>query len=917
MTSGTVSLDIFERFGETIEAFRTRQNTVIELIWDSQIQNEDFEDGEGKSIKRSVDIQSLTVIALDLKVLSRWLSPQDRVLATLNRDHSFFVDQQVEFTCLWFQKHLSKFLQSDKTFFLVTGQPGAGKTTLAGSIVERLQRPVNRKQVDTLFCSLSPDIPTTATSLAVVKNLLFQLLNIRVGNMGMYYALLRAYHQCRTSGDLATYEEHLWSALADTLKHPIEGGNDLIIVVDGLDEIAESQSASIQAAGSFNPSVLLEKLINITNGGRGVRLITLSSSIKMPSDLIGFQHQIKPEDVRDDLHAVALRQLVHNTHFHAKQPNEQEAMLDRIIQAANGSFLWTILVCQNLNSQKSGDAVTKTLASLQSSKPSVQDLVLKLFTSLETTNHAKTALSWLMAAERPLTMEEIHTLFTVDTTRGTLSSQAVDVNATIQTLKPLLTLHEHIIRFKHPIIHTALHDFAKQKKIPIHLEESETDLLLRVLTYAKLTLRDQMEPTVENQDPTISDRLFNQHHFLEYTVRYWVLHLQQSPLAPKPSGEFKPTAELQKALPDATSLAILEQLVWDTQLPIPQAIDLHKLVGTVRRVIFTENHPSVLQTYLAVATSYLLIDKPTEAQQYLYFCTKISRKVLSDIHPLTLECLTRYLKVTDSMTSTTRTDVMSRREEILIILISAYERQFGSTSEMVIQTRKLLIELYVSISEEERAREIYRIIQEATIQHYGRNSHQAQDLQGHLSIVLGKRRDDHALDSYKDSFFHDGEDEDDAVEVFDTASIVALIRRAEYHMSRKEYTLAEKIYVELWQEVSSKCRSTHSVEWHEKNIEVATAYSQFLKSQKRTTESSAVLTIVWQQYEHHQLSYSENIVARLTSVATEMKTMGFYTQALSIFKHASSYYKNVRQEETHISREVNTQVRFIGSLHFS
>ena len=47
MTSGSVSLDILELFGETIEAFRNRQNTVVELIWDSQIQSEEFEEGEG------------------------------------------------------------------------------------------------------------------------------------------------------------------------------------------------------------------------------------------------------------------------------------------------------------------------------------------------------------------------------------------------------------------------------------------------------------------------------------------------------------------------------------------------------------------------------------------------------------------------------------------------------------------------------------------------------------------------------------------------------------------------------------------------------------------------------------------------------------------------------------------------------
>jgi len=892
MTSGSVSLDILELFGETIEAFRTRQNTVVELIWDSQIQGEDFEEDE----------------ELDLKVLSRWLSPQDHVLATLNRDHSFFVDQQVEFTCIWFQKHLSRFLQSDKNLFLITGQPGAGKTTLAGSIVERLQRPVNRKQVDTLFCSLSPDVPTSATSLAVVKSLLLQLLNIRVGNMSMYYALLRAYQSCRTSADLKTYEGHLWQALADTLKHPIEGGNDLIMVVDGLDEIAESQSASIQAAGAISPSAILEKLAKITNESRGVRLITLSSSLKLPSHLNGIQHQVTREDVRDDLHAVALRALVHNKHFQSKPASEQETFIDNIIQAANGSFLWTVLVCENLNSQKSSDAVTKTLTSLQSAKPTVQDLVLKLFTSLDITNNAKTALSWIMAAERPLTISEIHTLFTVDTARGTLSDKGVDVQATIQTLKPFLTLHEHIVRFRHPIIHTALHNFAKQSKIPIHLQESETDLLLRVLTYAKTTLRDKGEPVINNQDPTISDRLFRQHHFLEYTVRYWVLHLQQSPLAPKTSGEFKPTAELQRALPETTVLPILEQLVWDTQLPIPEAIDLHKLVGTVRRTVFTDNHPSVLQTYFAVATSYLLIDKPTEAQKYFYLCAKISRTILSDVHPLTLECATQYLKITESMVTKTRTEITTHREEILVMLISSYERQYGSTSELVIQTRKLLVELYASIDEEDRAMEVYRLIQGATIQQYGRNSHQAQDVQGHLSVVLGKRRDS-TMDGYKESFFHEDDHvEDETVEVFDVASIVAYLRRAEQYTSRKELSLAEQTYVELWQEVSSKCRSSQSVEWHEKNIEVATSYSQFLKTQKRVSEATSILTCVWQQYEHHQLSYSEKIVAQLTHVAKEMKSTGSYTQALSIFRHASSFYKNVRQEETHTSREVNKEV---------
>jgi hypothetical protein len=50
MTLGSVSLDIFEVFSDTIETCRTRQKMVVELIWTAQIENEGLEDGEGMSV---------------------------------------------------------------------------------------------------------------------------------------------------------------------------------------------------------------------------------------------------------------------------------------------------------------------------------------------------------------------------------------------------------------------------------------------------------------------------------------------------------------------------------------------------------------------------------------------------------------------------------------------------------------------------------------------------------------------------------------------------------------------------------------------------------------------------------------------------------------------------------------------------
>ncbi|EFQ95319.1 hypothetical protein PTT_06770 [Pyrenophora teres f. teres 0-1] len=895
MTPGSTSLDIFELFGETIETFRTRQNTVIELIWQSQIENEDFEEGE----------------ALDVQHLSRWLASQDRVIAAITRDHETYVDNQAEFTCLWFNKHMTKFFQSENRVFLVTGQSGAGKTTLAGSIVERLQRPMNRKQYDTLFCSLSPDIPTAATSLSVVKSLLFQLLNLRVGNMETYYALFRAYHQCRSSEDLKTYEECLWQALADALQHPVAGSNELVMVVDGLDEIAESQSASIQASGAFSPADLLAKLVHVTQQGNGVRLITLSSSMKMPASAKGSQHQITREDVRDDLHAVALRSLIHNHHFHGQRPLDQEQLLDRIIRMANGSFLHLTLTCDMLNSQKSPDAFNKMLENFESTKISVQDLVLKLFNMLNPANDAKTLLSWVLAAERPLTLDEIHTLFSVDVQRGTISDKGVNANETFKTLEPLFTLHQRIVRFKHAVIHSTLHDFAITGKIPIPLQDSETDMLLRVLTYTKFVLKDsKVEPTFDTSETTTPDRLFRKHQFLEYAVRYWVLHLQQSPLAPKSTGEFKPTGDLQKVFPETTMFPILESYCWGTQLPVPQALELQKLGLTIRQTIFTRKHPSVLQTYLSIATSYMLVSNTLEATKYLYLCTIVCKEVLSPIHPLTLECASQFLKISETQTSTTRTEIMTHREQVLTVLISAYEMQYGSNSEIVIETQKLLAQLYTSINEHDRAKEIWNLVQDSTSDNWGHASYRSNhDMRDEIQIKTGMGKGDREINSYDQSWFHDGaHGGEEHVDVLTIASINTQIDRIQEHLHRKEFATVEKLYVELWMEVSSKCRSMLAVEWHEKNIAIATSYAQFLKNQKRTSESTSILTSVWQQYESHQLSFAETIVSQLTTVAKEMRSMKAHVQALAIFKFASSYYQSIHREESHASLEISQQL---------
>jgi hypothetical protein len=95
MADGEVSLDLYEVFGETLESTTNRRSHISDLIWSYQIESE---------IDTPED-------ALSIDVLTKWLSPQDRVLEMLGSDHTTFTDQLAERTGLWFQENLTNFVK--------------------------------------------------------------------------------------------------------------------------------------------------------------------------------------------------------------------------------------------------------------------------------------------------------------------------------------------------------------------------------------------------------------------------------------------------------------------------------------------------------------------------------------------------------------------------------------------------------------------------------------------------------------------------------------------------------------------------------------------------------------------------------------------------------------------------------------
>ncbi|KAF2771716.1 hypothetical protein EJ03DRAFT_289185 [Teratosphaeria nubilosa] len=873
------SVDLYEAFGGTIDTFRHRRRKIVDGIWSYYIDSEGFDEEH-----------------LSISALERWLAPQDRVLEMLGTEHTAFADQQAEYTCLWFQDELTSFVKSTNEVLLVNGPAGSGKTTLAGSMLDRLQRPIARRSYSTLFCFIGSS-PAQATTLQVVKTLLYQLLSSRVGNMTVYRALVYAHETAAQTADPKAYEDHLWQALTEVLQHPQDREHDTILVVDGLGELAASPPAG---------QALLERLSKTVGRAKRVKMIALSQKLTLPAGARGTTRELKPEDTRADMQAVALKSLAHCRHFTSKPGHEQETLLASIIAKTNGHFTTLYLTTELLATEKTPEAFGKTLQQAASPIP-VPELITRLFANQPLSPEASLLLAWVATAARPLTYEELQCLFHIDPEKVTRTERHVDVHHLAHALRPLLFVHHDVVRFRDNIIRDTVQQLSDKGKLPIHIKHRPLDLVLRGLTYAKINLQ-QGEPSLDNSDRELPARLFSRLPFLEYVVRYSMYHLGQTPIAPMGTKEPKPSPELQKVFPESTLLPILEWICWDEQFPGAQEVDLHLLAGRLRKSIFKENHPTVLQSYINVAMYYEPMGNDREAAKYYYLVLSGSQKVLGAYHPVTVETANRYLILTEAMVTTSRTEIMTQRETVLLLLSNAYERQFGANADIVLQTRQLLAEFYNSINEEQRAEEILRVVYNATIDRHGHDSAQVRDIGNHLRVQLDRGSKGEDLKQYERGLLIDYEDEEQDTEEITIDRVRALLLQAERYASENKSLEAEQTYADLWQQLSTRCRTSSSSEWHVAKIDTVNAYSQFLKTQNRETETAAILTGLSEEYRHHELSHSEAIVSRLTNIAHNLRSVGQYATALAIYKQAASYYSSTNKQQSSSARQLEEEI---------
>ncbi|KAL6229357.1 hypothetical protein BDW75DRAFT_245812 [Aspergillus navahoensis] len=889
LQSNSVTIDIHSTFAGPIESFRTRCEHVSELMWKHQLLQEGLVEGR----------------ATEIKTIRQWLEPEDPLLTHITKFTAQFAQEREESTCLWLNPYITRFLKSDQKTLAITGKPGCGKSILATVINDQLQHPIGGVSYMPLFVPINSRIPALTTPAAIAKCILSQLFASRIGNISLYQTLSDAYARCRQTVDEEQFVNVLWDATKTALPVCLKGAKETVLIVDGVDEASCGQQA------------LLQRLGLVTANASNLKVIILAA--EKPPD-IGEQSlvQVTPDQIFDDIAAVVRRDFRSSAAFNGMAAEDREICVNRIVKAADGSFVWAKLAAKKIReeSPSSGQALGKAVNDLVKAGYTITDLASY---GLKSNVHrdAEKIIGWLATAARPLATWELSALLSVELEKGTITEYKNDPLALLKPLASLVFYQNNLVYLRHGRIRTAVLEALSQKEPKSSTKDLHADFLQRISLYIRQVLTGKDDLSLDPVDAQHASTLLGRYPLLDFALRYWLGHTRMVFDCNTKKGISDAGKVLRPVLPTSPMVALLEMTLWSNK-STPALLLLHDTQTSLYEQVLGTKHHATLQTILCKAIFYQTIQTllPAQASQVFYDSAVTCQQVLSTQHSITMRITELFLESTSDQVTTSRTEIMVKRTEMLRVLVECYKIHYGNTSDVVISTLYQLVGHYTSINETHEAQKLTAFLQGHTV---GRGPEDLPTRRPSDESLIVQ------LHGPKDTIAHgtvlvlDDVEQDELIST--SFDFNALFTLAEQHVHENNIAAAEQTFVDLWQRVSKAYRLQQSLEWELRGLKVIQAYSKFLLSHSRQSEVASLLSSFWAEHQQIISSYDE-VVTQFVAVAQLMKSVKLSWMALDVLKqtaksvsHHSSLYKEI-QEHIHATfkEAVHTEGSFTSTV---
>ena len=847
-----VSIDVHAHFGKAIDRIWRKKQHLSNHLWSAILGNKRY--------------------TYNIEQLRRKLSPIEQSAEALVFGRLADKADRVEGTCEWIRGDLLDFLRSPDKTLAITGASGCGKSMLATWIKDRLQHTLGRVSYETLSHTFANDARSGATPIALLKNLLSQLLERSVGDTHLYEALVKTFEANPTNDKL---EHSLWEALKVGLKTVQDQKSRLVIIVDGLDEIVGHEAAA----------QLHKRLHNCVGQFDRVRAITLSKPISHLG-FAGSRHLvITPEQNGHDINIYLRESLARYQHFNSQAQAARQELVDNLVKKAKGSFLWAYLVVQLLGREHSFDGFVKLSRDVHGN---LHDALHKVTGELDFKNlTTKRMFEFMLAAQRPLTVGEMEVLVGVD-----LRNRSIAVNVDLRKHIPahcssLVVVRNGLIRFKHSSIRSFfLIDYCG--KSLASLAAAHTELTQCLLFYVKYSLTAGDEPSFDVPGSSVLEETFGKHLLLEYVVRNWIAHFRSSTLHGR-NGEISVSSVFKEIFPESSLFAMLEWSCWQLQWSTSETIENHDLTLRIRRACFGEKHRSVMQTMIVMGSIHRATSSLVRAAEYYYHATITGQGILHRFSTVVVACTNFFLSCTETIEITKRTEIVTYRETMIRFMIDIYKCKHGASSDQVIKWYEALCKLYICIKEEHRAIAIYKELHEIIVLRFGKTHPKARSISetlGGLTVVL-KGGSEKEIQQYDEWIFETSED----MEETDELRISIILRMCKNHEQSGKWFLAEKLYINLWRRISEICRINSTLEVRILKINISMEYIQFLQRTKRVEEAQSILLCLWAEFEHHACE-DETLIIRIKEIGTLFRAFGLLTSAVAVFSKVWGWFKS-------------------------
>jgi hypothetical protein len=447
-------------------------------------------------------------------------------------------------TLEWFLNH-GKYRhwrhEQNSSLLWVSADPGCGKSVLASFLVDELNSPASQSELPSTICFFffKDDNEEQKNATFALSALLHQLFTAKSSLMK------HAEKDFEAKGKKFTQElGTLWRIFMAATTDP-DCGN-IFCIIDGLDECEEltredliKSLASIYTPPNRNPDKPFLKFILTSRPYYSIEGLFEERFEELP--MIRLKAEEQTPAISADIELVINAEVKALGKRWRLADDVQKKLQGDLVKGADRTFLWVSLILKLLKRSRAASP-SKFRQTLNNLPTDLDAIYEKFLGDSSDPEQAKTILQIVVAAARPLTLDEMDIALAIKSDHKSLKDLEPYRLFSFQTaVKDICGLFVRVIDSKIFLIHQTAKEFLIKDSTTIPTTEMwkhslspiESNLTLanRCIYYLLFTVFETDPPVVSlgAMDTTLNiARYTREHVFLDYAATHWVTHVREA-----------------------------------------------------------------------------------------------------------------------------------------------------------------------------------------------------------------------------------------------------------------------------------------------------------------------------------------------------------------------------------------------------